>query len=250
MGDLTVLYIEDNATNAKLVEKILVHRPGAELRLAATGAAGIDQAEQHHPDVILLDLHLPDISGETVLEHLRSNPRTADIPVIIVSADAGFDHIERLLGRGAAHYLTKPFDVRDFLTVIEDAGRGAFRSDCTSTSTSDAPLDASVLDDLRALAHAAGIGDLLAAFEEANATGIDLLRHAVAAGDGVTVRELAHRLRGTSSALGAARLADLYHGLEDCVDIADVGPTTGALGRITTEYHEVREALRAAFPPV
>jgi CheY-like chemotaxis protein len=251
MRDLTVLYIEDNATNARLVEKILVRRPGAELRLAPTGAAGIDQAEQHQPDVILLDLHLPDIAGETVLERLRSNPKTADIPVIIVSADASPSHIERLLAHGAAHYLTKPFDVREFLTVIEDAPRGVSRSDSapTPTHTGDAPLDASVLDDLRALAQADGIGDLLAAFEEANGTGIDRLRDAIAAGDDITVRELAHRLRGTSAALGAARLAELYRGLEDR-DNAAAGPTTAALAGITAEYHEVREALRAAFPGV
>jgi CheY-like chemotaxis protein len=203
--------------------------------------------------VILLDLHLPDIAGETVLERLRSNPKTADIPVIIVSADASSSHIERLLAQGADHYLTKPFDVREFLTVIEDATHGVPRSDSAPTSThtsiGDGPLDVAVLDDLRALAHADGITDLLAAFEEANGTGINRLRNAIATGDGVTVRALAHRLRGTSAALGAARLADLYHALEDPED-AIQGPTTAALVGITSEYHEVREALRAAFPPV
>jgi CheY-like chemotaxis protein len=73
---------------------------------------------QHRPDLILLDLHLPGIDGEEVLRRLRADPRTADLPVVMVSADVTPWYRERLLEAGAADYLTKPLDVPRFLEVV------------------------------------------------------------------------------------------------------------------------------------
>jgi PAS domain S-box-containing protein len=117
--DLTVLYIEDNLSNLQLVERVLGRRPGVRLISAMRPQLGLDLAGQHHPDLILLDLHLPDMPGEAVLRRLRSSPATADIPVAILSADARPALIERLLAEGVRGFLTKPLDVKELLGLID-----------------------------------------------------------------------------------------------------------------------------------
>jgi signal transduction histidine kinase/ActR/RegA family two-component response regulator len=115
----TVLYIEDNSANLSLVEQILTHSPDIRLLSAMQGQLGLDLAELHTPDWILLDVHLPDIPGDEVLRRLRLNPRTRQIPVTILSADATDGQIARLMSAGARDYLTKPLDVRKLLSLLE-----------------------------------------------------------------------------------------------------------------------------------
>ncbi len=114
-----VLYIEDNLSNFSLVQNILRHRPEIRLVAATRGQFGLELAAKHHPDVILMDVHLPDINGDEVLRLLRANENTRAITVIVVSADTTPHQIERLKEAGAKEYLTKPLDVRQFLTVLE-----------------------------------------------------------------------------------------------------------------------------------
>jgi CheY-like chemotaxis protein len=80
---------------------------------------GLDLAAQHHPDLVLLDLDLPDMPGEEVLRRLRAEPCTAEVPVVILSADARPGLVERLLREGARAFLTKPLDVRELLTLLD-----------------------------------------------------------------------------------------------------------------------------------
>lgn len=115
-----VLSIEDNVSNMRLIEAILVTRSEITLLSAMQGSIGLDMARQHHPDVILLDLHLPGLSGSEVLEQLQRAEKTRDIPVIVISADATAKQIERLLAAGAAAYLTKPLDVAAFLSTMDE----------------------------------------------------------------------------------------------------------------------------------
>jgi len=116
-----VLYIEDNASNVRLVESILGRRPGVQLAVATDGAIGVRLAQQARPDLVLLDMHLPGEDGESVLAELRSDHRTADLPVVVVSADASPDRIARLREAGVGDYLTKPIDVARFLEVLDRA---------------------------------------------------------------------------------------------------------------------------------
>ena len=126
----TVLYIEDNASNLTLVEQILGHCTGVRLLSAIQGQLGLDLAELHTPDWILLDVHLPDIPGYEVLRRLRLNPRTRHIPVTILSADATPGQINRLMEAGARDYLTKPLDVRKLMNLLEATMRtNGFASD-------------------------------------------------------------------------------------------------------------------------
>lgn len=118
MSASTVLYIEDNPANLKLLEQILVYRPEVKLIAAMQGRLGLDLAREHQPDLILLDLDLPDLPGIQVLLMLRADPRTQAIPVVVISADATPHQIERLLASGARAYLTKPMDVQQFLETL------------------------------------------------------------------------------------------------------------------------------------
>jgi CheY-like chemotaxis protein len=116
----TLLNIEDNLANFSLIETILWERPGVKLLSALQGRLGLDLAEKHRPDLILLDLHLPDMKGDEVLAHLQSHPATRDIPVVVVSADATPGSVERLMRAGARGYLTKPLDVDRFLEMVDE----------------------------------------------------------------------------------------------------------------------------------
>jgi CheY-like chemotaxis protein len=115
----TILYIEDNLANLSLVETILWERPKWRTIPALQGQIGVELAREHLPDVILLDLHLPDIRGEEVLRRLREDERTARIPVVVISADATPATAERLVASGAVAFLTKPLDVAEFLATLE-----------------------------------------------------------------------------------------------------------------------------------
>jgi CheY-like chemotaxis protein len=117
-GAGTVLYIEDNLPNLELVERILAKFPAIELRSATRGEEGLAIARERRPNMILLDLHLPDLRGDEVLRRLRADRRTERIPVVMLSADATADQPGRLMALGAQGYLTKPIDFREFLTVI------------------------------------------------------------------------------------------------------------------------------------
>ena len=115
----TLLYIEDNASNLTLVEHLLGDQQPIKLLSAMQGVVGIELAVRHRPDAILLDLHLPDMSGADVLARLKADARTCSIPVVVLSADATKSQVDRLLAAGACDYLTKPLDIDRFLKVIE-----------------------------------------------------------------------------------------------------------------------------------
>jgi PAS domain S-box-containing protein len=116
---ITLLCIEDNLSNLRLIQRILARRPEVNLISATLGSNGLALAREHLPDLLLLDIHLPDIAGEEILRQLRADPRTAQIPIIMVSADATLAQIERLRSAGANDYLTKPIDVRKLLALID-----------------------------------------------------------------------------------------------------------------------------------
>jgi CheY-like chemotaxis protein len=116
---LHVLYIEDNASNLQLVKRIFRDRQDIALRTASRGQEGLALARDETPDLILLDLHLPDMPGVDVLTALKDGPRTAGIPVVAVSADATHDQIAHLRARGVADYVTKPFEVSRLLGVVD-----------------------------------------------------------------------------------------------------------------------------------
>jgi PAS domain S-box-containing protein len=117
----TVLCVDDNADNLALLRQILQMQGAVEILTAMDGTEGLAMAREHRPDLILLDLYLPDISGDEVLSELRSSEEIARVPVFILSADATPEQEQRLLAAGAQAYLTKPLDISLFLEAIEQA---------------------------------------------------------------------------------------------------------------------------------
>jgi PAS domain S-box-containing protein len=119
----TIVYVEDNVSNLRLVERLLEPHRGVKLIPALEGNLGLELTRQHRPDLVLLDLHLPGIDGEVVLEQLKADPDLRETPVVVVSADATASRVERVLALGAKDFLTKPLDVARFLEVVNETLR-------------------------------------------------------------------------------------------------------------------------------
>jgi PAS domain S-box-containing protein len=115
----TVLYIEDHLSNVRLMQRLLENRPQLALVHASNGERGLALARVRRPDIILLDLHLPDQPGDHVLAALQADDELSDTPVVVLSADATPGQVGRLLVAGASEYLTKPLDLRQVLAVID-----------------------------------------------------------------------------------------------------------------------------------
>lgn len=115
-----ILCLEDNVSNIELVEQIIAaNRPGISLITNMFGKQAVQLAKQHHPSLILLDLDLPDIHGSVVLEHLKQDKETSEIPVVVISADAMPNQLTAMLKAGAKKYLTKPFDIGEFINILD-----------------------------------------------------------------------------------------------------------------------------------
>jgi PAS domain S-box-containing protein len=117
----TLLYIEDNPANLMLVEDIISRRPNLRFLSAENAFKGVEMAHTSRPDVILMDINLPGISGLTALKILRENLRTASIPVVALSANAIPRDIDKGLDAGFFHYLTKPLRITEFLKTLDIA---------------------------------------------------------------------------------------------------------------------------------
>ena len=114
-----VLYVDDESANLRLIERLFHRsRPDIELITATKGGEGLNLARERQPDLILLDLNLPDMSGEEVLLALRQEERTEAIPVVMLSGDVSPAQVERMRNHGAMDYITKPFQVPHFLEII------------------------------------------------------------------------------------------------------------------------------------
>jgi CheY-like chemotaxis protein len=114
----TLLYVEDNPANLKLVEQIIARHPGLRLLTAVNGSSGIEIARLSQPDVILMDINLPGINGFEVLKILREDQLTAHIPVIAISANAMPFDIAKGLKAGFLRYITKPINVKEFMEAL------------------------------------------------------------------------------------------------------------------------------------
>jgi signal transduction histidine kinase/ActR/RegA family two-component response regulator len=126
----TLLYVEDNPANLKLVQEIVRFRSDLRLLTAPDGNLGIEMARAHLPDLVLMDLNLPCVSGTDALKVLQTDPRTAHIPVIALTANAMPKDVERGLANGFHRYLTKPINIDEFNEAVNstlalvDAERG------------------------------------------------------------------------------------------------------------------------------
>jgi signal transduction histidine kinase/ActR/RegA family two-component response regulator len=117
----TLLYVEDNPANLELVEQLIARRPDLRLLSAADGALGIEFARAYLPEMVLMDINLPGISGIEAMKILRADPSTAHIPIVALSANAVPRDIEKGLEAGFFNYLTKPIKVNEFMEALDQA---------------------------------------------------------------------------------------------------------------------------------
>jgi len=115
----TLLYVEDNPANLKLVERLIARRPNMRLLSAGDATLGIELARGHQPEVILMDINLPGVSGIAALAILRDDPLTRHIPVVAISANAMPHDIRKGLEAGFFRYLTKPIKVAEFMDAVD-----------------------------------------------------------------------------------------------------------------------------------
>jgi len=128
----TLLYVEDNPANLELVAQLVARRPDLRLLSAADGVSGIVAARAYRPQVILMDINLPGMSGLEAMQTLRADPSTGHIPIIALSANAGHHDVEKGLAAGFFNYLTKPIKVNEFMEALDVAlefSRAASASD-------------------------------------------------------------------------------------------------------------------------
>jgi CheY-like chemotaxis protein len=114
-----ILVVEDNAKNMKLFRDVLIVT-GYRTLEATTGTEAVDMASEHTPDLVLMDVQLPDLDGVQALHRLRANERTATIPVLALTAQAMRGDRERFLAAGFDGYLSKPVDVRELLGTVRE----------------------------------------------------------------------------------------------------------------------------------
>jgi CheY-like chemotaxis protein len=126
----TLLYVEDNPANLKLIEQLIARRPDMRLLSARDGDLGIQLARANQPEVILMDINLPGIGGIEALRILRADPATAHIPVVALSANAMPRDIEKGMQAGFFRYLTKPIKVNEFMQTLDIALEFARQEAC------------------------------------------------------------------------------------------------------------------------
>ena len=119
-----LLLIEEGLESLDLVERVVARRPGVLVLAAVNGRMAIDLAREHHPDLVLLDLDLPDMEASALLEQLGSDPATSSTPVAVLGSESSNGRVRRLLGRGVAGQLAKPVEARALLSLV-DAARAA-----------------------------------------------------------------------------------------------------------------------------
>ncbi len=123
-GSRHILYIEDNESNIELVRRILRRRENVRLDIARNLAEGLSHLSAVLPDVVLLDLNLPDGSGQSIVRWVRTELQNSVLPIIVLSADSTTGQAERLIASGADFYITKPLDMNSFLHILDTATRG------------------------------------------------------------------------------------------------------------------------------
>ena len=126
---LRVLYAEDNAVNVEIVRQLVRLRPSVALDTAESGTEALTKARRDHPDLILVDMHLGDMTGLDLAQLLRADPATADIRLVALSADALPEQIEAAIAMGFEDYLTKPVNFRDLLNVLDGRRQGRASAD-------------------------------------------------------------------------------------------------------------------------
>jgi CheY-like chemotaxis protein/HPt (histidine-containing phosphotransfer) domain-containing protein len=247
-----VLYVEDNTWNAQLVERVIALVPNVELRVAADGATAIERARDEPPDLLLLDLHLPDMPGEQVLEALRREPATAATSVVVVSADPPDQSSDRLRALGVDQQLTKPFEIDELLRIVRRASTGATvpRDRATRVVVDPRIIDPDVIAGLVELDDLGGgspLASLVALFLETARERVLELRDAIERRDAARVESITHSLRGSAGNFGAREVAARSQEIRTIAAEQAFAGAAEALDRLVEALGDAEEQLSTQF---
>ncbi|MGH2862661.1 MAG: ATP-binding protein [Solirubrobacteraceae bacterium] len=247
---ISVLYIEDNPSNVRLVEKIFGLSSDLGLHVAREGSSGVALARELRPDLVLLDLHLPDIPGEQVLAALRGDQQLADTPVIIVSADASPVQAKRLLAAGANGYLTKPFDIDQLLAAVRTRATPPPISEVAEVT--NRLLDPAMVGSLHVLANnsavgPAQIGQMLETFRYDAQGTLSGVHEAIAEQNLAAAEREAHRLAGGAGAVAAGRFRALCKDVEIQARAGELERCQELDGRLDEAFEMTWNALAREF---
>lgn len=232
----TLVYVEDNPMNVRLMEALLARVPNVRLVVATTGRDGLAAARSEHPDLILLDVNLPDMSGEEVLSTLVADDTLAGIPVAVVTADDDEALRRRLLAGGARRVILKPFDVRAVKLALE-----------TELDPGVAPRDALDHRAVEALRSLPGAARLVADFIDEGRRLVSGMAQAAAGRDVSAVVDLSHRLSGVAGTFGAPGVGRLCSEIERAAGAGDLEAATRLVAAAVEEFELVAAELPAAF---
>ena len=252
----TVQYVEDNPANLELMEMILSLAGNVRLMSTHTAELGIVQAERERPDVILMDINLPGMSGIEALAELRRHENLADIPVIAVSANAMPAEIDKAMSAGFDRYITKPFQIHDVLGTIADVLHQPIATDRTEETAPSSSVPqaesqgagilspdaiAVIRRSVEALSHR--YLDILDRQRDSLAGFSARIATPIAHGDAKAVEALAHKMKTDSRTFGATDLAEMGQRLENLAKANDLGAAETLMADINAEYTRVRDAI-------
>lgn len=254
LGAFTVLCIEDNPINMRIVEHAVGDVPDLTLLKAMTGTEGLNRAQVNQPDVVFLDLSLPDMSGYDVLTGLRANPDTAGIPVIALTASAMAEDIQRGEKEGFFRYLTKPLDLAAFHATLREAladrrapAPSAVRAPAAtapaptrsphaeeaSRLTDDDLIDTDRLEAIRSLTQPAICDTLLEQLCEDIERQASTYSDVIASDDLPAAERAMHSLKGQCLNMGAVALGEFASQLYQAARIEDRATLEGAREEFT-----------------
>jgi DNA-binding response OmpR family regulator len=260
MPQISVLLVDDQRFVGVAIERLLAGEPDIELHCCLHAVDAIARANQVGPTIILQDLVLPDIDGQTLVKMFRANPSTAGTPIIMLSASDDADSRSRAIAGGANDYLLKLPGRQDLVACIRRHATGSAADPGEATATSapaaapserhpDETLDRRVIAQFRE-GTTDGVPEfmlsLIDQFIAEAASQVELLRDAGQRLDAGALKATAHSLKGASMTMGAKRLAAICSQMEDHATRHPGGAVTSALiAQLDQEFVKVRTALEA-----
>ncbi len=260
-GMSRIVYVDDDSTVSAMVERILRRREGFDVSLASDIDGAIALVHAHRPDLVISDLRLGTGDAVEIVEQLRADAATRDVPVLIVSGDHDPSTQARLLAAGADGFLAKPFEFADLFAAVDrllagggaadesapDSGSAAWPAEPEPAPAPAGPLERGALEALRRLVDDSADGpELLVTVVRNLQAHVHRLDTALEQGDSEEAMAAAHNLAGSAGVAGAMRLGLMGREIQD--RIAASGIDAGDRDSIDRELARVLAALRDEFP--
>ena len=248
MGKARILYIEDNIDNMTLVKRVL-EIEGFEVIPAETGKDGVSKAIENLPDIIITDINLPDIDGYEVTDMLKSDKKTAHIPVIAITADALKGTEERCLAAGMDCYVTKPMQLDALAQVLNSWMPNSNSVETARVDVAEEPergeaVDATVLPKLLGTGDPKTVAGFYASFLSSSEETVVEIGTAFASQNTMEIGQLAHKLKSSAKTVGALALSDCCLALEQAGKSGDMNGIGDRMEEFQSLYRSASDWIK------